>query len=58
VNQVLREGAQMAQLGWLLGITTVVFFAAMVGWTVWAFSPSQRENMKKAAQLPLDGGAP
>lgn len=57
MNQVLREGAEMAQLGWLMGLTTILFFVTMVGWTLWAFAPSQKQRMEEDARIPLDGGA-
>lgn len=56
MNQVLHEGAEVARLGWLMGCTTILFFTTMVGWTLWAWLPSQREAFAKAAMLPLDGG--
>lgn len=56
MNQVLREGAEMAQLGWLMGCTTILFFATMVGWSIWAWMPSRREALAKAALLPLETG--
>lgn len=57
MNQVLHEGAAMAQMGWLLGITTAFFLVVMAGWTVWAFAPGRKESFDRAARLPLDGGA-
>jgi cbb3-type cytochrome oxidase subunit 3 len=51
---VLREGAEAAQLGQLLGFTTLLFLAIMVAWTIWAWAPSRREAIERAAHLPLD----
>lgn len=56
MNPVLHAGVESAQLGWLLGTTTVLFFASMVGWTTWAFWPGSRQKFAKAAAMPLDGG--
>jgi cbb3-type cytochrome oxidase subunit 3 len=56
MNQVLHEGAEMARMGWLMGMTTVVFLVSMVGWTVWAWAPGNRTWLEQAALLPLDGG--
>jgi cbb3-type cytochrome oxidase subunit 3 len=56
MNQVLHAGAETAQLGTLLGFTTVFFAAVMVGWTVWAWTPGRRAAMEAAARLPLEGG--
>lgn len=53
MNQVLHAGAETAQLGVMLGFTTLIFLVAMVGWTWWAWAPSRREKMDQAALLPL-----
>jgi cbb3-type cytochrome oxidase subunit 3 len=56
VNPVLHAGAETAQLGWVLGCTTAVFLASMVGWTWWAFAPSRSQQFVRAGRIPLDGG--
>jgi cbb3-type cytochrome oxidase subunit 3 len=56
VNNVLRAGAATAELGTWMGLATVVFVAALVGWTVWAYSPSRRERLEAAGRIPLEGG--
>jgi len=53
----LLHGAQ-SDLGWMMGLTTLLFIASMVGWTMWAFAPSRRKAMEDAANMPLDGGDP
>lgn len=53
MNQIYREGAAMAQHGWVMGVTTLTFIACFVGWTWWAFSSANRANMDAAARLPL-----
>ncbi|NJD18133.1 MAG: cbb3-type cytochrome c oxidase subunit 3 [Gemmatimonadetes bacterium] len=36
---------------------TVVFFAVFLGWIWWAWSPSNRQAMEEARQMPFtDGG--
>lgn len=45
-----------SDLGWLMGLTTVMFVTCMVGWTVWTFAPSRRQLMDEASRLPLEGG--
>lgn len=40
--------------GWLMGVMTVVFFFFFVGWTLWAWWPSNRETMDAAARMPFD----
>lgn len=51
---VLKEGAATAQMGSLLGVTTAVFLAIMVAWTLWAWAPSTRILMERGARLPLE----
>ncbi|MEN0064736.1 MAG: cbb3-type cytochrome c oxidase subunit 3 [Myxococcota bacterium] len=53
----LLHGAH-SDLGLLMGLTTVLFFSALVGWTWWAFSPANREKLERASRLPLDDGGP
>jgi len=53
VNQVLHAGAEQAQYGWLMGVTTLVFLSTMVGWAAWAWWPSRRAEMEAASLLPL-----
>ncbi len=47
--------AQSTDLGWLMGVMTVVFLGVFVGWAIWAFMPSRRAAMEAAANLPLEG---
>lgn len=57
MNPLLNEAAGSVQLGWLLGVMTVVFFAIFLGWVWYAWSPRNRHIMEEAAQMPLtDGG--
>ena len=57
MNHVLQAAAEHVQLGWVLGVMTVIFLAWFVGWTIWAFLPSNRARFEKAARMPLtDGG--
>ena len=51
---VLKEGAAMAQLGSLMGVTTAMFLAIMVAWTIWAWAPSTRILMERSSRLPLE----
>lgn len=51
----LMHGAH-SDLGWLMGLTTILFISSMVGWTIWAFSPGRRELMDQASRIPFDGG--
>lgn len=56
MNQVLHAGAETAQLGTLMGFTTLFFVVVMVGWTAWAMWPSRKEQMEAAGRIPLEGG--
>ncbi|MEQ1504893.1 MAG: cbb3-type cytochrome c oxidase subunit 3 [Myxococcota bacterium] len=56
MNPVLHAGAETAQMGWLLGFTTVLFLATMVGWSTWAFWPGHKRMFEEAGAIPLDGG--
>lgn len=51
---VLKEGAAMAQMGWLMGVMTIAFMAVMTAWIVWTWWPSRREAFEQAAMLPLE----
>ena len=54
MNPVFREAAQMAQLGWVMGLMTACFLITFVVWSVWAWAPWRREAMERAALLPFD----
>lgn len=51
---VLKEGAAMAELGTLMAWMTVVFTVTMVGWIVWTWLPSRREELEAASRMPFD----
>ena len=57
MNTVTRAAAETVQMGWMLGVMTVLFLAFFVGWTVWAYSPRRKAQLEEAARLPfMDGG--
>ena len=56
MNHVLHEGAQYAQFGWVSGMVTVVFIAAFLYWTWYAYSKKNRARFEEAAQLPFTTG--
>lgn len=56
MNQVLSEGAQTAQLGWISGVVTALFIVLMSGWIAYAFRPGHRQQLEEAGRIPLDGG--
>ncbi|MFK7928548.1 MAG: cbb3-type cytochrome c oxidase subunit 3 [Myxococcota bacterium] len=51
---VLKEGATMATMGWLMAVMTVFFMSVMTAWIVWTWWPSRRELMDAASRLPLE----
>ncbi len=58
MNPLLREAAGSVEMGWLLGLMTLVFLAFFIGWAWWAYSPKHREIMEEASRMPFtDGGA-
>ena len=57
MNTLTRAAAETVQGGWVLGVTTALFLAFFVAWTVWAYSPKRKAQLDEAARLPfLDGG--
>lgn len=56
MNPLVRDAAGAVQLGWLLGIMTVVFFAIFLAWIWYAWSPANRRAMEEARQMPFTEG--
>jgi cbb3-type cytochrome oxidase subunit 3 len=56
MNHVLREGAATVQLGWLLGVMTVVFLASFLFWIWWAWSSKNKARWEAESRLPLNDG--
>jgi cbb3-type cytochrome oxidase subunit 3 len=56
VNPVINMAAESVTLGWLLGIMTVFFLVAFLGWVWWAYTPRHKEMLEKAAMLPFTDG--
>jgi cbb3-type cytochrome oxidase subunit 3 len=54
MNPVLKAAAESAQLGWVMGVMTVLFLIVFLGWTIWAWHPANRSRMKQLAAMPLD----
>lgn len=54
MNPVIRQAAESVEMGWLLGLMTIVFLAAFVGWTWWAYAPSRRQLMEEYGRIPFD----
>ena len=51
---VLKEGAQFATMGWLMGAMTVLFMAIMTAWIVYTWWPSRHALLEAVSRLPLE----
>jgi len=56
MNPILKEAADAAQTGWLMGLTTVVFVAAFGFWTWWAYTAKNKARWEADSRLPLNDG--
>ncbi|HEX6558334.1 MAG TPA: cbb3-type cytochrome c oxidase subunit 3 [Longimicrobiales bacterium] len=56
MNPVLHDAARYVELGWLMGIMTVVFLSAFIGAIWWALAKSNRARFEEAARMPLANG--
>lgn len=54
MNPIYRDAAQIAQDGWMMGVTTVVFLTVFLVFSVWALSRGTKEQFERAAQMPLE----
>ncbi len=52
----LMNGAQTWDLSILGALLTTTFMVFFLGWTYWAYAPSQREKHEASGRMPLDGG--
>ena len=56
MNPIIREAADGAQLGWLMGLTTVVFVLAFLFWVWWAWTARNKTRWEADSRLPLNDG--
>lgn len=56
MNHVLKEGAATVQLGWLMGVMTVVFLSSFLFWIWWAWSGKNKARWEAESRLPLNDG--
>jgi cbb3-type cytochrome oxidase subunit 3 len=56
VNPVFRAAAESAQLGWVMGLMTVVFLGVFLAWTWYAWNPANKQLMQDMAAMPLNDG--
>jgi cbb3-type cytochrome oxidase subunit 3 len=59
MNPLLKQAADSVQLGWVLGIMTVLFLAGFLFWIWWAWSARNKARWEADSSLPFnDGGEP
>jgi cbb3-type cytochrome oxidase subunit 3 len=56
MNPLISEAGRQSELGWIMGIMTVLFLGSFLGWTWWAWSARNRQAMEEAARMPLNDG--
>lgn len=56
MNPLRVEAAASVQMGWLLGVVTVLFFVSFLYWVWYAYAPSRKQIMHEASLIPFDGG--
>lgn len=56
MSHILKEITAGAGLGWLMGVTTAVFFLTFLYWAWWAYSGRNRARMEADSRLPLNDG--
>lgn len=56
MNPVLAAAAESAQLGWLLAVMTVVFFAGFLFWIWWVWSARNKKRWEADSRLPFNDG--
>ncbi len=54
MNVVLQQAAGLAQQGWLLGLTTVLFMSIFVGWVAWLWSPGRGVELDAVSRRALE----
>jgi cbb3-type cytochrome oxidase subunit 3 len=56
MNPLINEAAAAVNLGWLLGVLTVVFIAGFGFWIWWAWAPGNRRMLEEVSRMPLNDG--
>ena len=56
MNPLLSDAARSVEMGWLLGLTTVLFFGCFLAWVWYAYTPKHQELFEDAARMPLEEG--
>jgi len=56
MNPLLKEAAESVRLGWLLGLTTILFLGAFGFWVWWAYTGKNKSRWEADSRLPLQDG--
>jgi cbb3-type cytochrome oxidase subunit 3 len=56
MSHILKALTHGSGLGWLMGITTTVFFLTFLYWAWWAYGSHNRARMDADSRLPLNDG--
>jgi cbb3-type cytochrome oxidase subunit 3 len=56
MNPLINEATSTVTLGWVLGVTTAVFFAGFLFWVWWAWSGRNKARWEADSRLPLNDG--
>jgi cbb3-type cytochrome oxidase subunit 3 len=56
MNPIVNAAADSSELGWLMGLTTVLFIATFVFWTWWAYTAKNKARWEADSRLPLNDG--
>jgi cbb3-type cytochrome oxidase subunit 3 len=54
MNTVLQQAAATANLGWVMGLNTIMFMGIFVAWSLYLWSPSRKQELDNAGNLPLE----
>lgn len=53
LNPLFQAAAENTSLGWLMGLTTILFLSAFIGWVWWVYRPDHKAALEAAGMIPL-----
>ena len=56
MNPLFNQAADTVAGTWVMGVMTAAFLLFFLGWTLWAYHPTRREEMERASRMPFDDG--
>ena len=56
MNPLLDAAAGSVTLGWVLGVTTLVFLGGFLFWVWWAWAGRNKARWDADSRLPFDDG--